>query len=126
MNKLVKKMALTLPPIKRMYTELESLRNGSQVRKPSNVDINSVKNVKNIYPPIPEHWRKEMVDEIDGAISAYAESSYLERAFLNGLILQKKPVKILELGVSAGGNTAVILNALNAIKGVLPVPTAVL
>lgn len=44
--------------------------------------------------------------------STINEMSYLERCFLNGIIRQTKPKKILELGVSAGGSSAIILNAI--------------
>ena len=44
--------------------------------------------------------------------STINEMSYLQRCFLNGIIRQTKPKKILELGVSAGGSSAVILNAI--------------
>lgn len=39
----------------------------------------------------------------------------LEKYFLNGIIRQNKPKKILELGVSAGGSSAIILNAIKDI-----------
>jgi predicted O-methyltransferase YrrM len=42
----------------------------------------------------------------------YNEMAPYERAFLNSLILRKKPKKVLELGVSAGGSSVVILNAI--------------
>lgn len=41
-----------------------------------------------------------------------SEMSLDERQFLNGLILRNKPKKLLELGVSAGGSSVVMLNAI--------------
>ena len=89
----------------------------------------------------PEKFENEIVDEINGILdikmmpdgkmsystrlglehnvneqyigeSTINEMSYLERCFLNGIIRQTKPKKILELGVSAGGSSAIILNAI--------------
>lgn len=58
----------------------------------------------------PEKFENEIVDEINNILSGISEMSYLERCFLNGIIRQTKPKKILELGVSAGGSSAIILN----------------
>ena len=67
----------------------------------------------------PEKFENEIVDEINDILNiklvqetTISEMSYLERCFLNGIIRQAKPKKILELGVSAGGSSAVILNAI--------------
>ena len=38
--------------------------------------------------------------------------TYKERAFLNGIIRKTKPKTIVEIGLSAGGSTSVILNAI--------------
>ena len=46
-----------------------------------------------------------------------AEMSDFQHSYLCGLLRMKKPKKIVELGVSAGGTTAVILNALNIMGG---------
>jgi len=43
----------------------------------------------------------------------YCEMSEFEQSFLCGLLKEKKPKKVLEIGVSAGGTTAVILNCLS-------------
>ncbi|WP_304330923.1 class I SAM-dependent methyltransferase [Brachyspira innocens] len=45
-----------------------------------------------------------------------SEMTYKQRCFLNGVIRQTKPKKILEVGVSAGGSSAIILNAINDIN----------
>ena len=67
----------------------------------------------------PEKFENEIVDEINDILNiklvqemTISEMSYLERCFLNGIIRQTKPKKILELGVSAGGSSAIILNAI--------------
>ena len=60
----------------------------------------------------PEKFENEIVDEINNILSGISEMSYSQRCFLNGIIRQTKPKKILELGVSAGGSSAIILNAI--------------
>ena len=40
-----------------------------------------------------------------------------ERYFLNGIIRALKPKKILEVGVSSGGGSVLILNAISDIDG---------
>lgn len=67
----------------------------------------------------PQDFQTEIVDEINeildskpSPLSTLSEMSYKERCFLNGIIRQTKPKKILEVGVSAGGSSAVILNAI--------------
>lgn len=67
----------------------------------------------------PEKFENEIVNEINDILNiklvqemTISEMSYLERCFLNGIIRQTKPKKILELGVSAGGSSAIILNAI--------------
>ncbi|WP_194778174.1 class I SAM-dependent methyltransferase [Pararhodonellum marinum] len=41
-----------------------------------------------------------------------SEMSYKDRAFLNGIIRKAKPKVIVEIGLSAGGSSSVILNAI--------------
>jgi predicted O-methyltransferase YrrM len=47
-----------------------------------------------------------------GEYSKASEMSVEERQFLNGLIVRNKPKKLLELGVSSGGSSVVMLNAI--------------
>ena len=58
-----------------------------------------------------EERAKTLVGELNHRIDGFAEMTTSERVFLTQLILQTKPRKILELGVSAGGSSALILNA---------------
>lgn len=66
----------------------------------------------------PEQFQSEILDEIEDILStptprgSISEMSYKERCFLNGIIRQSKPKKILELGVSAGGSSASFLTQL--------------
>ena len=50
---------------------------------------------------------KKILDKI---AQGESEMTEWQLGFLCGLIKQKKPKKILEIGVAAGGTTAVILN----------------
>ena len=50
-------------------------------------------------------------------IDPYSEMKENERYFLNGIIRALKPRKILEVGVSSGGGSAIILNAISDIDG---------
>lgn len=44
-----------------------------------------------------------------------------QRAFLGGLIKEKKPKKIVEVGVAAGATTCIILNCLEMMKNVFAI-----
>lgn len=44
------------------------------------------------------------------------EMSYMQSAFVCGLIRQYKPKKIVEIGVASGGMTAVILNCIEILQ----------
>ncbi len=48
--------------------------------------------------------------------NTYCEMTKFEQSFLCGLLKMKKPNKIVEVGVSAGGTTAVILNCLSILN----------
>lgn len=50
-----------------------------------------------------------------GESMQYTEMSDFDRAFLCGMIRQKRPRRILELGVAAGATTAVILNCIHVL-----------
>ena len=49
---------------------------------------------------------------IDGTNHLKSEMSYKDRAFLNGIIRKVNPQTIVEIGLSAGGSSCVILNAI--------------
>ena len=67
--------------------------------------------------PEPEIYGKERADELSSAVEGLSEMHATERAFVTGLLLHYKPQKVLEIGVSAGGGTVVILNAIRDIEG---------
>lgn len=66
-----------------------------------------MKKVELFEYPIKEARRKNMDNE-----SLREEMTDFELSFLCGLIREKKPQKILELGIAAGGSTAIIVECL--------------
>lgn len=71
----------------------------------------------NLYEP--EKIDNNILDEINHVFDEEnnrSEMTYLERKFLNGVVRTVKPKKILEVGVAAGGGSAIILNAIKDIK----------
>ena len=73
----------------------------------------------------PEKFEIELVDELNyilndktytNGIVPVSEMNITGRRLLNGAIRQLKPKKILEIGVAAGGSSAIILNAIKDIN----------
>lgn len=63
-------------------------------------------------PMQPEEYQSKIYDRIDWS-DIDSEMTDGQRRFIHGLIQYYQPEKILELGVSAGGGTMVLLNALS-------------
>jgi len=63
----------------------------------------------------PEKYGAERAAEVAHLVAKYSEMHETERAFVTGLILHYKPKKVLEVGVSSGGGSVVILNAIRDI-----------
>lgn len=63
----------------------------------------------------PEDYEQEYLDKIINKLSD-AELSLTDKKFINGMIRKYKPKKILEVGVSGGGSSAIILNAIQNIE----------
>lgn len=57
--------------------------------------------------------REELFKIIDFG-NAYAEMTYFDSAFLCGIIRKIRPKKIVEVGVAAGGTTAIIISCLES------------
>ena len=64
-----------------------------------------------------EEFDNEHLTHIEAFVESFAETSHLDRKFLNGAIRMTKPKKLLEIGVSAGGSSLVMLNAIEDIAG---------
>lgn len=55
---------------------------------------------------------ERLLGKIEGTNYQKNEMTFSERAFLNGIIRKAKPNVVVEIGLSAGGSTSIILNAL--------------
>ena len=64
---------------------------------------------------VPYYEPQDIYDRIDNK-DQWVEMSSEQHAFLCGLIKDRRPKKILEIGTSAGGTTAVVLNCCNKLK----------
>jgi predicted O-methyltransferase YrrM len=60
----------------------------------------------------PTKSENAVLQKLDPAYLEASEMTIQERQFLNALVLRHKPQKCLELGVSAGSSSVIILNAL--------------
>jgi predicted O-methyltransferase YrrM len=79
-------------------------------------------NITHLTPPhqhtinteviIPQVEENQVLYRIDDDYTKISEMRYEEREFLNSLILRNKPKKLLEIGVSAGASSIVMLNAI--------------
>ena len=58
----------------------------------------------------------QIESELKKDIAYEAEMTEWELAFLCGLIKKYKPKKLLEIGVAAGGTTAILLNCLDCLN----------
>jgi predicted O-methyltransferase YrrM len=65
----------------------------------------------------PTDAENEILTQLDDSYTQISEMSLAQRMFINALILRNKPKKILEIGVSAGGSSIVILNAIKDFSG---------
>jgi predicted O-methyltransferase YrrM len=54
----------------------------------------------------------QILERLDDCYIEFCEMTGEERRFLNSMILRRKPLKLLEIGVSAGGSSVLILNAI--------------
>jgi hypothetical protein len=61
---------------------------------------------------IPNEYENNILQSLDGRYIQFSEMSQQEREFLNALIIRKKPVNLLEIGVSAGASSCLMLNAI--------------
>jgi predicted O-methyltransferase YrrM len=71
--------------------------------------MNKTVNVDFVIPTVSEN---EILDQLDNSYIKVSEMAPDQRAFLNALILRNKPKKLLELGVSAGASSIIILNSI--------------
>lgn len=67
-----------------------------------------------IQPEIimPTNEENAILNELDDYYKTVSEMTEHERQFLNSIILRNKPKKLLEIGVSRGASSVVLLNAI--------------
>lgn len=65
----------------------------------------------------PQEAENEILDNLDDSYTTISEMRPDERAFLNALILRNRPHKLLEIGVSSGGSSIIMLNAIKDFHG---------
>ena len=85
------------------------------------MDLTNIENFdSNVLDEINDILNEKSTDNQEiinmGYYTIVSEMTYMERRFLNGIIRKVKPKKILELGVCAGGSSAIILNAIKDIE----------
>lgn len=61
---------------------------------------------------ISSEEEKSLIKDLHADISEHIEMQEYQYYFLNSLVRRKKPKKLLELGVSQGGSSAILLNAI--------------
>jgi predicted O-methyltransferase YrrM len=80
--------------------------------------MNNAKNIGigelELFDSTPEE--NLILDRLDPAYMEVSEMLRGEREFLNSLILRKKPEKLCEIGVSRGGSSVIMLNAITEVK----------
>jgi predicted O-methyltransferase YrrM len=64
---------------------------------------------------VPTQSENASLNTLDNSYKKISEMTQQEREYLNTLILRSKPKKLLEIGVSAGGSSIVMLNAIKDI-----------
>ncbi|MDR2427433.1 MAG: hypothetical protein LBD19_00585 [Endomicrobium sp.] len=73
-------------------------------------------NISNIEFLIPTQNETQHLNTLNNAFTQISEMTQYEREYLNALILRNKPKKLLEIGVSAGCSSIVILNAIKDVQ----------
>ena len=64
-----------------------------------------------------EIYDLNILEPIENKIKGYIELTKDERKFFNGVLRKVKPKKVVEIGVSRGGSSVLILNAIKDIEG---------
>jgi predicted O-methyltransferase YrrM len=68
--------------------------------------------VLNVELVIPTEEEDRILEQLDNAYTKVSEMTTDQRSFLNTMILRNKPEKLLEIGVSAGDSSVIMLNAI--------------
>jgi predicted O-methyltransferase YrrM len=77
------------------------------------IDKNDMENLTLVSSTEEEN---KVIDCLNDSYTRVNEMSTQDRYFLNTMLLRYRPAKVLEVGVSAGGSSVIILNALKAME----------
>jgi len=86
-------------------------------KRQTNYDEIDFSDIENYERRVLEKIEAELEGKVPGTEYNKNEMTPKERGFLNGIIRKAKPKNIVEIGISAGGSTCVILNAIGDIDG---------
>jgi predicted O-methyltransferase YrrM len=64
----------------------------------------------------PTNEENKVLYALDGFYEKYSQMTKHEKEYINAIVLRNKPKKLLEIGVSAGSSTILLLNAINKDK----------
>ncbi len=82
------------------------------------MNANLMENTEDDYSIIDSTPGKDFIlDSISQEYKTISEMSVRDRYFLNSVCLRKQPKKLLEIGVSSGGSSIILLNAIKNIEG---------
>ena len=103
-----------------LYIYYQKKKNPSYEPNKNNISNSKFKFDNNIYN---NDYSEDKIEEIDTNILSpiqnklmhFIELSPEDQRFLNGIIWKFRPNKIVEIGVSAGGTAALILNAIKSL-----------
>ena len=97
--------------------EKDVMLNWTAITKKTNYDKIDFTDIEFYDNNILENIEENLLGKVDETNYNKNEMSHEDRAFLNGIIRKTKPKTIVEIGVSAGGSSCVILNAIRDMSG---------
>ena len=110
-------LIMNLIVIIKIFTQLKGL-NSIYYRNITNKSNNKEQMVLvDLYDSPLETFDSKILANIQTQLLGYIELTINEQRFFNGLLRKIKPKKIVEIGVSSGGSSSLILNAIKDIEG---------
>jgi hypothetical protein len=73
----------------------------------------------NIEIIMPTEKENKVMHNLNDSVAEVSQMTSHEREFINALVLRNQPKKLLEIGVSAGSSSIIILNAIKNIKNAM-------
>jgi len=100
-----------------LLDDIPSVQEPSIERKRTNYGEVDFSDIERYERHILEKIETKLEGKVSGTEYNKNEMTPKERGFLNGIIRKTKPKNIVEIGLSAGGSTCVILNAISDMDG---------